>query len=61
MTPSCLLALLVSQSQCPAASRTFPREKQGGRPVAPGLDYSDAGDDPVLPTPQATQHSRSIL
>ena len=33
-TPSCRRALPVSQSQCPAASRTFPREKYPGRPVS---------------------------
>ena len=33
-TPSCRRALPVSQSQCPAASRTFPREKYCGRPVS---------------------------
>jgi hypothetical protein len=31
--PSCRRALPISQSQCPAASRTFPREKYPGRPV----------------------------
>src|SRR6266849_1469884 len=33
-TPSCRRALPVSQTQCPAASRTFPREKYCGRPVS---------------------------